>query len=202
MIEDFKNKLQQFGLSVVKEENMTYLLFNGKSIKRCEDESEAWDEAVKLFIKNSQNYYFSRNFSLQEFIYSPTAKIKGIDNIPTMQEVKHMIELCKTLLQPIRDRVGVIHITSGFRNPELNKAIGGSSKSDHMKGLAADHKPKNFTIEEYKNILLRDFYHLPFKQAIYYPDNSFFHISLGVISQPIREKLTFKDKSYYYGWLA
>jgi hypothetical protein len=47
--------------------------------------------------------------------------------------------LCENVLQPLRDKYGKsINITSGYRSPKLNKAIGGSSTSQHCYGQAAD----------------------------------------------------------------
>ena len=72
----------------------------------------------------------SRNFMLREFVNSATASRKGISNKPT--EV-HLANLKK-----LRDKIGPIRITSGYRSPALNRAIGGSSRSQHSKGMAAD----------------------------------------------------------------
>jgi hypothetical protein len=46
--------------------------------------------------------------------------------------------LIRDLIQPIRDAIGPIRISSGYRNPQLNRAIGGSTKSQHCKGEALD----------------------------------------------------------------
>ena len=50
--------------------------------------------------------------------------------------------LCHMVLQPLRDRFGPIRITSGYRCPELNRAVGGVKNSQHLQGEAADiHLP-------------------------------------------------------------
>ena len=80
----------------------------------------------------------SKNFTLPEIIHSNTAKRLGINNAPNKEHLKNMQVLVRDLIQPIRDVLGPIRISSGYRNPELNRAIGGSSKSQHCKGEALD----------------------------------------------------------------
>jgi hypothetical protein len=81
----------------------------------------------------------SKNLTLQEMTRSETAKRKGIDNTPTAEEIENMKVLAEKIFQPIRDYFGVpIHISSGYRSKKLNKAIGGSSTSQHCKGEAID----------------------------------------------------------------
>ncbi len=78
-------------------------------------------------------------FELAEFIRSDTAKKKGIDNTPTFQAVDNLNELVETILDPLREAYGMpISVSSGYRCERLNKAVGGSATSVHMKGLAAD----------------------------------------------------------------
>lgn len=77
-------------------------------------------------------------FSLSEFLNSATAKRLGIDNTPTFEVVDNLNKLAD-YLDVIREKVGKpILISSGFRCPVLNKAVGGVSNSQHQKGLAAD----------------------------------------------------------------
>ena len=82
----------------------------------------------------------SENFTLAELTKSQTAKRLGIDNTPTPEQLENLIELCNKVLQPLRDAIGPIHISSGLRVPALNKAIGGSKTSQHcaINGAAAD----------------------------------------------------------------
>lgn len=77
-------------------------------------------------------------FSLSEFLNSSTAKRLGIDNTPSFEIVDNLNKLAD-YLDVIREKVGKpILISSGFRCPVLNKAVGGVSNSQHQKGLAAD----------------------------------------------------------------
>ncbi len=77
-------------------------------------------------------------FSLAEFINSVTAKRLKINNIPTFEIVDNLNRLA-SYLDGIREKLGKpILITSGYRCPMLNKAVGGVANSQHQKGLAAD----------------------------------------------------------------
>ena len=77
-------------------------------------------------------------FSLSEFLNSATAKRLRIDNTPSFEVVDNLNKLAD-YLDVIREKVGKpILISSGFRCPVLNKAVGGVSGSQHQKGLAAD----------------------------------------------------------------
>ena len=82
----------------------------------------------------------SKNFTLKEMTRSVTAKRRDIDNTPDEQQIENLAELCEKVLQPLRDLMGPIVITSGYRSPALNTAIGGSATSQHcaIKGAAAD----------------------------------------------------------------
>ena len=81
----------------------------------------------------------SANFSVSELTRSQTATRKGIDNSPNDEQLANLRALCENVLQPIRDHFGKpVRISSGLRVPELNTAIGGSTTSDHCKGMAAD----------------------------------------------------------------
>ncbi len=81
----------------------------------------------------------SKNFSLEEFCKSQTASRLGISNIPSDKRIiDNLKALCHNVWQPARDYFGPIIISSGYRSPELNEAVGGSTKSQHILGEAAD----------------------------------------------------------------
>lgn len=62
----------------------------------------------------------------------------GIDNTPSADVVANLVRLAK-ILEKVRALLRKpIHISSGFRCPELNARIGGSAKSAHLEGRAAD----------------------------------------------------------------
>lgn len=77
-------------------------------------------------------------FRLSEFINSATAKRLGIDNTPTFEIVDNLNRLAD-YLDNIRVKFGKpILVSSGYRCPLLNQAVGGAVNSQHLKGLAAD----------------------------------------------------------------
>ena len=80
----------------------------------------------------------SKNFVLSEITRSNTAKRLAIDNEPTKKDLENLQRIVTNLLQPLRDHLGPIRISSGYRSKELNRAIGGSRKSQHSKGEAVD----------------------------------------------------------------
>ena len=80
----------------------------------------------------------TKNFTTEEFTRSQTAIRQNIDNSPTEEHIENMQLLCEMVLQPVREHFGPIAINSGYRGTVLNKAIGGSWKSQHCEGKAAD----------------------------------------------------------------
>lgn len=80
----------------------------------------------------------TKNFSLQEMTKSDTATRFDMDNTPDDHEVENLRVLCENVLQPLRDALGPIRVNSGYRNGLVNEAVGGSRKSDHCRGFAAD----------------------------------------------------------------
>ena len=81
----------------------------------------------------------SKHISYKEGVRSNTATRRGIDNTPNNEQLDCMEKIAEEVFEPLRAYVGgPIKINSFFRCPELNKAIGGSSKSQHCKGQAMD----------------------------------------------------------------
>jgi zinc D-Ala-D-Ala carboxypeptidase len=80
----------------------------------------------------------TKNFALKELTFSETALRCGIDNEPTKEGVIKLRLLAANLLQPLRDSIGSIRITSGYRSPQLSEAIGSSSNSQHCRYEAVD----------------------------------------------------------------
>ena len=81
----------------------------------------------------------SAHFSLDEFTTSQTAARRSIDNTPS-PDVMQALKNTAQGLEAVRVRLGCapIIVTSGYRSPRLNRAIGGSKNSQHMTGQAAD----------------------------------------------------------------
>lgn len=97
----------------------------------------------------------TEHFQLSEFTKSSTATARHIDNTPSEQVIKNLRNLCEKVLEPLRQWYGKpIAIGSGYRCPALNKAVGGVTNSQHMKGEAADLRiptiktPKGSTIQD------------------------------------------------------
>ena len=83
--------------------------------------------------------YLPKYFSLKELLSSNTAKVRGIENTPTFRVVENLSELCRLILDPTRIEYGrPIYISSGYRCPELNRAVGGRPASQHLTGCAVD----------------------------------------------------------------
>ena len=80
----------------------------------------------------------SKNFTLQELIKSDTALRLNMDNTPTKEGIIKLRLLAANLLQPIRNELGSIRITSGYRSPALSQAIGSSANSQHCRYEAVD----------------------------------------------------------------
>jgi|TARA_R100000734_G_scaffold17534_1_gene13886 hypothetical protein len=81
----------------------------------------------------------SEHITYKEGVYSITALRLGLNNDPTKAHLSNMELLAEKVFEPLRKHVnGPIKINSFYRGPELNKAIGGSSKSQHCEGRAID----------------------------------------------------------------
>jgi len=81
----------------------------------------------------------SKHISYKEGVYSRTAMRRGIKNNPNAEQMENMVAIAEEVFEPLRAWVGgPIKINSFFRSPELNKAIGGSGKSQHCHGQAID----------------------------------------------------------------
>lgn len=127
----------------------------------------------------------TQNFTLQELTASQTAAGRGIDNRPNIQETANLARLAETLEQ-VRALVGrPVIVSSGYRSPALNKAIGGSSTSAHMRGLAADFACNGITpVDLARRIADSD---IVFDQLIY--EGTWVHLGLSA-AKPRREVLT------------
>ena len=79
-----------------------------------------------------------RQVSLKELLFSETATRLAIDNTPTDQVLINLQTLIYEVIEPIINQFGDIKITSGYRSPELCKAIGSSTTSQHTLGQAVD----------------------------------------------------------------
>lgn len=93
-------------------------------------------------VSNLNSIQLGPNFNLGEFVVTST----GLDNVPGEKETENLRRLVQNILQPMRDGFSkkypgqkvAVNITSGYRSPLVNEAIGGASTSQHQTGEAAD----------------------------------------------------------------
>jgi 4-hydroxy-3-methylbut-2-en-1-yl diphosphate synthase IspG/GcpE len=136
----------------------------------------------------------SKNFVLSEITRSNTARRLGINNEPEKKHLESMQRIITNLIQPMRDALGPIRITSGYRSPSLNRAIGGSSKSQHCKGEALDlqfWKEGQMCNKEVFDWVLKS--GLDFDQMIDEFDFAWIHISLKEKKNRKQVLMAYKD---------
>ena len=81
----------------------------------------------------------SKHISYREATHSATAKRRGLDNTPNQEQLENMYKVAEFIFEPLRLFVGgPIKINSFFRSVDVNKAVGGTSRSQHCKGQAID----------------------------------------------------------------
>ena len=81
----------------------------------------------------------SEHFDLNEFTRSTTADRLHIDNSIPEELIPNLRNLCQQVLEPLRQHFGTpVVVSSGYRCPTLNKAVGGVPNSQHLTGEAAD----------------------------------------------------------------
>ena len=148
-------------------------------------------------LREYEDTKLTKDFKLIDFIYSATAKAKGIANIPDNQSLSNINGIAK-VVQMIQDELGMkIHINSCYRGPVLNSTIGGAKKSDHVFGAAADIKVIPFSLENNMKLWncvnkLADEGKIKFRQLIFeYGDKNkgpeWVHISINHLNNPQRE---------------
>lgn len=123
-----------------------------------------------------------KNFKLSEFFASSTADENSIKNEPSLDEratVERNINLLvANVLDPLRDELRTpITIKSGYRNPQVNKLVGGVGNSQHMSGCAADFHVMGFTGSMMRDVFLYIYDNMDFDQLIYYRTKNIIHVS-------------------------
>lgn len=124
-----------------------------------------------------------KHFTMLEFTNSATARKLGIDNTPTAEHRTNLEELVAKLLDPLREAWAIrcaneqwgtpaLNVTSGYRGPELNKAVGGTATSAHCVGYAADLVPANGRLAEFKAFCRGWLQGKPFDQMISEDENA------------------------------
>lgn len=116
-------------------------------------------------------------FTIDELTRSQTARERGIDNSPTPGIKQNLERLVANVLDPLREAWGrPIVVTSGYRCPALNAAVGGAKGSHHMCGMAADITTGNVVDNRRLFQLILDL-GLPFTQLIDEKGFSWLHVS-------------------------
>lgn len=143
------------------------------------------------------------NFHLSEFTRSGAAERNGLDNTPGPDETRALTALAKKVLQPLRDILGVpLKITSGYRAPEVNSAVGGSSSSQHVRGEAADvmafgANGKPIAASDLLAALRSS--HIDWDQAITYDNKPHLHVSFTTRRDNRRQVLRYENGKYVAG---
>ena len=107
---------------------------------------------------------YTKNFSETELTRSDYAIRHGINNEPVDDYVRENLERLAKYLQSIRDalcyhykRDVSINVSSAYRSPAVNSAVGGSRSSAHMQGLAADITANGLTVQELFDFIAQNF---------------------------------------------
>ncbi len=137
-------------------------------------------------------------FTLDEFIKSNVALERGIDNTPS-EDIKKQLSLTMASMEVIRLFLGnPIIIHSGYRSPNLNKWVGGSLKSQHMRGQACDFTcPLLGPPIEVAKMLSAKVIEFGIDQMIM--EGTWVHVSFT--TTPRNQVLTMRDGKYYEGIL-
>ena len=127
----------------------------------------------------------------------------GLDNTPTEEARANLYRLVQTVLDPLREELGVpIRVTSGYRSPIVNDAVGGSVTSRHMLGLAADIKARGYNARQVVDCIDRMYEtgRLDYDQAIAYAVSRGGHVHVGLAPEgivPRRQMLWAQDGGGY-----
>lgn len=127
----------------------------------------------------------SENFTRDEFLHSNTADRMGYPIQIDKYVLENLTRLVETCLQPARDNIGKpFVVTSGYRPPWLNRAVGGSDDSRHMYGCAVDFKvPDTDHLQVYNRLKELD---LPIDQLILEP--GWIHLGIALPGETPREQ--------------
>jgi len=139
------------------------------------------------------------HFSLEELCASDTAARRGIDNAPPADVEANLLRLAE-VLEAIR-ALGAkpIIVTSGYRSPSLNAAVGGTANSAHLTGLAADINRSGSTPYDFGMDIINA--KIPFDQLIH-EYGRWVHIGLAPVGRPPRGQLLSirHGTGYLPGW--
>lgn len=116
-------------------------------------------------------------FTIEELCNSDTADRRGIINRLPKEYLPNVQGLINHVLDPLREWYGKpIYVNSGYRCPELNKAVGGVENSFHVSGCAADIDARNY--EENKKLFDYIKNNLPFTEVGWEGGGRWIHVAL------------------------
>lgn len=141
----------------------------------------------------------TEHFTWHEATHSDTAKREGLDNTPP-NAAREAIELAAFGMEAIRSLLGgkPLQVTSWYRSPAVNKAVGGSDTSSHLTGLAVDFRALHMNSRLAASAIINS--PLMFDQLIWYPDQDRLHIGWGEDMR--REVMTKRNKKSYEAGLT
>lgn len=145
----------------------------------------------------------STHFTLAELTASNTAVRLGLSNQPT-PEALQQLQRTAQMLECMREQLGgrPIIVTSGYRNSEVNRAVGGVTSSDHMQGMAADIVcPKYGTPYEVAKALAPHISVLGIGQIIYESvgGSRWVHVSTRIPAQAVNRVITVRGSQTMVG---
>lgn len=169
----------QIDLSVLKEDTITASsVQNSNNISAVEQTEATTNNTNDTNVTNNTSAAVeSSSEIMSKLTYSNTAVATGLDNTPDMQAQQNLEALIANCLQPIEEIAGQsLSITSGYRSPSVNAAVGGVSNSQHMTGQACDFSIPGLTIQETIDLIKAA--GIPYDQLINEYD-SWVHISFS-----------------------
>lgn len=146
----------------------------------------------------------SKHFTLQEFTKSQTATRLGLKNQPSPEHIVRLEALCENVLEPVRVFFNIpFSPSSGYRSPELCKAIGSKPTSQHARGEAVDFEVPGLSNRDVAQWIVDN---LDFDQLIleFYeegdPNSGWIHVSYVDGNKNRKEVLTLtKEHGYQFG---
>ncbi len=125
----------------------------------------------------------SPHFSFEELTFTNRKDLLAINRLSASKRIDELALLANYILEPARIALNTpLIITSAYRCGQLNEAVGGKPKSQHLLGQAADFVPKGMEIKAAFDIL-RAARYIRYGQLIY--EGKWIHISLGAPFRPL-----------------